>query len=354
MRTPSRKALGLAAAGLLAAALSACGGPRAQDVVVATAGPRTVIDHPGGGGVTSAGITVPVSVDFRDTVTDVAVHVGQSVHRGQAVVSFDPTPFQSQLASLQSKLGLIAAQAGNAQARLAAAQQAGDAALANALLNQIANYQGEEAVVQQQIQIAEGRTTQVTSPIDGVIGSVNVATGGVASPGQVLVTVLDLSRIVVTANLPFSSRPVLSQGAQADVSISQSPGASSPVLDLQGRVVQIAAAASGLGQSVQVTVDAANTPDRSVIPGEAAFVRITVTHHSPVVISKLAVLTPDLSPTVWVVDGDTVHPHQVQVGISDGTDVEVLQGLKAGDVCVIVGNQMLADGSRVRVTGTEA
>jgi RND family efflux transporter MFP subunit len=352
MRTPSRTALGLAAAGMLAGALSACGTPT-HDVVVTRAGPRTITDHPGGGGVTAAGITVPVSVDFRDTVTDIAVKPGQAVHRGQPLLSFDPTPFQGQVASLQGKLTLINSQMANAQGRLAAAQQAGDAALVAAMTNQIANYQGEEAVVQQQIQIAEGRAIQVTSPIDGVIGAVNVAAGGSASPGQVLVTVLDLSRIVVVANLPIASQPVLTQGAVTDISISQSPGVNAPVLHLQGRVVQIAAAASGLGQNIEVTVDAANTPTRAVIPGEAAYVRITVTHQSPVAVSKLAVLTPNLSPTVWVVDGETVHPHQVQLGISDGTDVEVLKGLQPGALCVIVGNQMLSDGSQVRVTSIQ-
>jgi RND family efflux transporter MFP subunit len=354
MRSPSRKALGLAAAGVLAGAVSACGSSPSHDVVVARAEPRVVSDHPGGGGITGAGITVPVSVDFRDTVTDLPVHVGQAVHRGQPLVTFDPTPFRSQAASLQGKLGTLATQVANAQARLAQARQAGDPTLAAALSNQIASYEGQSAVIQQQIQIAQGRATQVTSPIDGVVGAVSVATGGVASPGQVLLTVLDLTRIVVTANLPVTSRPFLTQGAPAEISISQSPGASAPVMSLQGRVVQIAATASGAGQNVQVTVDAPNTPDQAVIPGEAAFVRISITHRSRVAVSKLAVLTPDVSPTVWVVDGETVHPRHVQVGLSDGTFVEVLQGLSPGDLCVIVGNQPLADGVRVRVTRTEA
>jgi RND family efflux transporter MFP subunit len=354
MRTPPRSTLGLAVAGALAAALAGCGSPAAHDVVVYRAGPRVISDHPGGGGVTGAGITVPISVDFRDLVTDIAVHVGETVHRGQPLASFDPTPFQNQAAALQAKLGVISAQIANTRARLAAAQQRGDSTQAAALANQIASYQGEDAVVQQQIGIAQGRATLVTSPIDGVVGSVNVASGGFASPGQVLVTVLDFSHIVVTANLPIADRPFIQQGATADVSINPSPGTSAPVMNLQGRVVQIAASASGQGQFIQTTVDAANTADKAVIPGETAYVRISVEHHSPVVVSKLAVLNVDQAPTVWVVDGETVHPRRVQVGISDGIHIEVLQGLQPGDLCVVVGNQPLADGTRVRITRTEA
>jgi RND family efflux transporter MFP subunit len=354
MRQPPRRAIGLAVAGALMVALSACGGAGSHDVVVTTAAPRVVSDHPGGGGITGAGITVPVSVDFRDLVTDVAVHVGQNVHRGQPLVSFDPTPFANQAASLQSKLGQISGEIANTQSRLAAAQQSGNSALVSALANQVTTYQGQSAVVQQQLEIAHGRATQVTSPIDGVVGTVSVAGGAFASPGQALVTVLDLTRIIVTANLPIADRPFITQGAPADISISPSPGSTAPVTDLQGDVVQIAAGASGLGQYIEVGVDAANTANQAVIPGESAYVRISVQHTSPVVVSKLAVLNAGADPTVWVVDGDTVHPHHVQVGLSDGTYVEVLQGLQQGDICVIVGAQPLADGSRVRITQTVA
>jgi multidrug efflux pump subunit AcrA (membrane-fusion protein) len=53
-----------------------------------------------------------------------------------------------------------------------------------------------------------------------------------------------------------------------------------------------------------------------------------------------------------VVDGPVVHARSVQVGISDGSYIEILSGLKPGDLCVIVGSQLLNDGSAVRVTRT--
>jgi hypothetical protein len=117
-------------------------------------------------------------------------------------------------------------------------------------------------------------------------------------------------------------------------------------------VIQVAAGASGAGQFFQATVDAANTADRAVVPGLQAFVRVGVNHNSPVVVSKLAVLDIDTSPTVYVVDGSVVHARTVHLGISDGTYVEVISGLAAGELCVIVGNQLLTDGSKVRVTQT--
>ena len=74
-------------------------------------------------------------------------------------------------------------------------------------------------------------------------------------------------------------------------------------------------------------------------------------HSSPVVIARTAVLNVDQDPTVYVVEGQAVHRQHVEIGVSDGTYVEVLQGLKPGDLCVVVGNQTeAAHHHRVRPT----
>ena len=343
-RAPAAAGMTIALAGVLAG----CGSPSVHDAVVYRAGPRAVTDHPGGVGTTTAGVTVPVSVDFRDLVTDVGVHAGDNVRRGQPLVSLDPTQFQQQAANLQSRLALLNSQIQSAQARLALAQRNGDSGQATALAEQINGYQGRYAILQQQIDIAQGRATQILSPIDGVIGDVRVLPGGFATPGTPMLTVLDLSHIQVTANLPIADKPAIAEGSAAAVSFINLPG-----VELQGRVVLIGASASGNGQSFQATIDAPNTTDKRVLPGLQAYVRVTVDHPASVVISRLAVLNVDQDPTVYVVEGQVVHRQHVEIGISDGSYVEVLHGLSAGDLCVLVGNQSLDDGTPVRITQTQ-
>ena len=338
---------------VLACVLAACGGTSSShDVVVYRAGARDVIDHPGGTGITVAGISVPVSVDFRDLVTDVNVHAGEPVHKGQALLSLDRTPFAAQVQSLQSKESLIQGEIQNTQSRIAIAQAKGDSAQVQALNAQIVSYQGQYVILQQQIDIANGRVAQLSAPIDGAIGEMKIAPGAFAAPGQILMTVIDTSHIQVTASLPIADRQFVGIGSGADISVTPAPGSTTSGKVLTGKVVQIAAGASGAGQFFQATVDAANTADHAVVPGLEAFVRVGVNHNSPVAVSKLAVLDLDRNPTVYVVNGSVVHARSVQLGISDGTYVEVMSGLAAGDLCVIVGNQLLTDGSRVRVTQT--
>lgn len=338
---------------VLACVLAGCGGSSSShDVMVFKAGPRALTDHPGGVGITTAGLSVPVSIDFRDLVTDVSVHLGMTVHKGQPLLTMDPTPFHSQVVALQTKEGLIQTEIKNAQVRLAVAQAKADQAQVSALDAQISSYQGQYVIVQQQIEIAQGRATQLLAPIDGAIGEVRIIAGNVAAPGQVLLTVVDTARIEVTASLPIGDRGFVSLGQPADISVTPSAGSTAPALVLTGKVVQVSAGATGVGQDFQATVDAANTADHSVLPGLQAFVRVTVGRDSPVVVSKLAVLGIDNDPTVYVVDGGVVHPRSVRVGLSDGAYVEIVSGVSAGDLCVIVGSQLLSDGSQVRVTQT--
>jgi membrane fusion protein (multidrug efflux system) len=347
MRTTRFRASVTAGAMLaMACALAACGTPSVHDAIVYKAGPRAVADHPGGAGITAAGITVPVSVDFRDLVTDVGVRAGDQVRRSQPLLSLDPAPFQLQAAALNAKLQLLASQIQSATQRMQIAVNRGDTATATALAEQINSNQGQQAIVQQQIDIAQGRASQILSPIDGVIGEVHIQPGGFAAPGQRLLTVLDLTHIQVTANLPVADLQSIHEGAAADIRLTNLPG-----VELKGRVVQIVPTATG--QTFQATIDATNTADKRVIPGLQAYVTLTVDHSSPVVIARTAVLNVDQDPTVYVVEGQAVHRQHVEIGVSDGIYVEVLQGLKPGDLCVVVGNQTFGEGDPVRITQTQ-
>jgi RND family efflux transporter MFP subunit len=339
---------------VLACVLGGCGGgAQTHDVVVYTAGARSITDHPGGVGTTVAGISVPVSVDFGDQITEVLVKPGDVVHRGQPLISLDPTPFKAQVASLHTKQQLIQGEIQNTQNRIAISQAKGDNSQITALTAQIASYQGQYVILQQQIDIANGRNTQLLAPIDGAIGEVKVQPNTAAAPGQILMTVVDNAQIQVTASLPISDRPFVDVGSAADIHVTPSPGSTASTPVLTGKVAAIAPGASGAGAFFTATVVAANTAAHTVLPGLQAYVRVGLTRTAPVVVPQLAVMNLDSDPIVYVVDsGGIAHPRSVQTGLSDGSYVEILNGVKAGEQCVIVGSQLLSDGSRVRITRT--
>jgi RND family efflux transporter MFP subunit len=56
-------------------------------------------------------------------------------------------------------------------------------------------------------------------------------------------------------------------------------------------------------------------------------------------------------PVVFVIEGDTVERRAVTVGREQGSEVEVIAGLAAGERVVVSGPEQLVDGQRVQVRG---
>jgi len=341
--TPRRRLLAPAVGMAAVFGLAGCG---AADVSVAAAGPATITAQPGGVGPVAPAVSIPVSVDVRDLVTNVDVQPGDHVTRGQPLFDLDPGPLQTATTTLSLRLQTINASIAAAEASLHT-QQAKGSAEVPALQDEIAALQSEAAVEQQLISIAAGKNPTITAPADGDVETVVATPGLQVTPGQTLVVIIDYTNVTVTASLPIAEEGQVSIGDRATLGFPTLPNTT-----LQGQVTSVSPSASSNGVSFQVTVSAPNTPDKAVRPNLQSYVRVSVTHQASVAVSKLAVLNIDFNPTVFVVNGGTARMRQVRVGISDQDRVEILDGLQAGDLCVVVGNQSLQDGSQVRVVRT--
>jgi RND family efflux transporter MFP subunit len=324
-----------------------CGSKGVQDVEVARAGPGPISAQPSGFGTVAAAVNVAVSVDVRDNVTQVMVKPGDHVTKGQPLFGLDPTPLQVEGALLASKLQGLQAELGRQQGALALAQAKGSPE-APGIQAQIQSIQGQIALTQQLTDIAQGRSATVTAPLDGWVATVNAIPGLRAAPGASLVDIVDFTRIEVTANLDIAQQSHVTQGATAQLTFPTLPDLTLPAV-----VRSIPPAASNNGTTFQVVVDAANTNDLKVRPNIQSTVRVEVNHDAAVVVNKLAVLNIDQDPTVFVIDGQVAHRRHVQIGLSDQNRIEILSGVTAGDRVVIVGTQLLDDGTPVRITKDE-
>ncbi len=72
------------------------------------------------------------------------------------------------------------------------------------------------------------------------------------------------------------------------------------------------------------------------------------------VVPRNALLEGEGDPAVFVLEGDKVRRAAIQTGYSDGSWVEVLDGLSANDRVVVAGKTTLRDGSAVTVIDTAA
>ena len=169
----------------------------------------------------------------------------------------------------------------------------------------------------------------VNAPIPGVVLARNASIGGIAAEGTPLFEIADLSSLWVDLHIFGSDAGHIVPGAPVTVTRLSDGATARTTLE---RVLPGTATAS------QSTVARAvlDNDDGLWRPGSAVKARITVEQQPAALVVPLAALQVlEGRDVVFVRDGDRYTAHPVRLGKRDGRQVEVLEGLDAGDAVVV-------------------
>ena len=207
--------------------------------------------------------------------------------------------------------------------------------------------QGQLSSAKGKYEAAEAQVSysEIRSPISGVVTDRPLFPGETASTGTPLVTIMDTSSLLAKVHLSQIVAQQLSLGDDASASI---PGVDEPV---PGKVTLISPALDPGSTTVEVWLKVDNKAGKykAGTPVRVSIVGRTIPN--AVKIPLEAVLTAeDGSKSVMVVnDGGTAHKVVVQLGINDGEDVQVTQGLNGSELVITKGAYGLSDGTKVTV-----
>ncbi|MBZ5552707.1 MAG: efflux RND transporter periplasmic adaptor subunit [Acidobacteriia bacterium] len=219
---------------------------------------------------------------------------------------------------------------------------------------------------QQEIKAAKGQLTsaegkhqgskaqlgysEIRSPIDGVVTDRPFYPGEMANAGTPLITVMDISQIIARAHIPQQEAAVLKVGNPATIS---RPGISE---DLAGTVTVVSPAVDPNSTTVEIWIQVPNTGHR-LKPGETVQVSM-VAQEIPkaVVVPASSILTTEDGTTSVMVarNDDRAHVQKVTVGIRQGGEVQITQGLKPGERVITTGGFGLPDNTRIKLTDSSA
>lgn len=174
--------------------------------------------------------------------------------------------------------------------------------------------------------------TRVVSPIDGIVADRPIYPGETAPSGSPIITVMNLSQVVARAHVSQQEAAIVKVGDAATVTMPQVPQA-------HGKVTLVSPALDANSTTVEVWVQVPN-PQGLLKSGASARVAIvTQTVPNAIVAPAAALLTAtDGSTSVMLLDTDNkVSRKKVKVGIHDGPNLQILEGLKKGDRLVTVG-----------------
>ncbi len=187
--------------------------------------------------------------------------------------------------------------------------------------------------------------SELRSPIAGVVTDRPLYPGEMASAGAILLTVMDISRVVARANVPPEAAGLLRLGQAATITVT--PGGP----EAPGRVTVVSPALDPNSATVQVWVEAAN-PEERLKPGAAVRVSIVAGTLEQAVAVPEAALLPGSEGgiAVMIAGADRVaHERKVQTGVRDSGMVQILSGAAPGEAVITSGGVGLRDGTRIRI-----
>jgi RND family efflux transporter MFP subunit len=309
-------------------------------------------------------VEVKVYSTIPDRIVSLNVEEGQAVTAGAVIAVIRADMLGQGVQQAQGGLAAVRAQVAGLRDNLARQER---------LLSSGVVTQAQVDATRFQLQAAEAQTAQleatvgsaqtrrsdanVRAPISGIVGQVFVEEGDLAAPQIPICTIVRMDRVEVHINVPERELGLVRPGLEADIRV-----ASLGDRVFRAPVSEISPVVDRLSRTAQLRIMLDNA-DHAIRPGSLAEVRLEVERHDDaVVVPQYALVlderedeTAQFRAYVLRDGGRTVAERRVRVGFYDGDDVEVLEGLSAGERLVVQGQHLLRDGAEVIVArGREA
>lgn len=289
------------------------------------------------GVVTSKNI-LQVTPQMAGTITSLLIVEGQSVKKGQLVATIDNNVLKESLAEIKHQLEL-AVTLYNKQKTLWDQQIGTEVQYLQAKANKESL---EKRIVTMEAQLA---MSKVYAPISGTVEKINQKAGEMGSPGAAIAQIVNVGDLKITAKIADTYVGSVKQGASMTVKF---PDINK---ELNTRISVVNALVDPLSRTFGIE---ANIPSLggSLKPNQVAIVNINdLTKANSLVVNQSIIQKTELGDIVYVAvteNGKKIARSKVvKTGISYNGNIEILEGLTAGDLVITQGYQELVDGTPV-------
>lgn len=304
--------------------------------------------------------SVTVGTQVSGIVSKLYVDYNSVVKKGQVIAELDKTNLMSQLNTAKTQLATAQSQL-NYQTtnfnRYKTLYQKGLVAADEYDNAKLSYTQAKEQVASAKEEVQRAQTNlgyaTITSPIDGVVLSKSVEEGQTVaasfSTPELFKIAQDLTNMQVVADVDEADIGDVKEGERVSFTVDAYPDDT-----FEGTVKQVRQEATTTNNVVtyEVVISAPNA-DLKLKPGLTANVTIYTAERKGVlsVQSKALRFTPQKETVgkmkivdqtgnaknkVWTIEGNSIVAHKVNIGMTDGTNTQILNGISAG-VKVVTG-----------------
>ncbi len=332
------------------------GGKKEQQISFDTAAvaPANIMNSITATGTIEPVTSVTVGTQVSGIVSKLYVDYNSVVKKGQVIAELDKTNLMSQLNTAKTQLATAQSQLNYQTAnfnRYKTLFQKGLVAADDFDNAQLAYKQAKEQVASAKEEVQRAQTNlgyaTITSPIDGVVLSKSVEEGQTVaasfSTPELFTIAQDLTNMQVVADVDEADIGDVKEGERVSFTVDAYPDDT-----FEGTVKQVRQEATTTNNVVtyEVVISAPNA-DLKLKPGLTANVTIFTAERKGVlsVQSKALRFTPQKETVgkmkivdqtgnaknkVWIIEGNNIVAHKVNIGMTDGTNTQILNGLEAG------------------------
>jgi RND family efflux transporter MFP subunit len=188
----------------------------------------------------------------------------------------------------------------------------------------------------------------IRAPISGVVAARMIKVGNMVLPNTPTFRVTDFDPLLAVLHVPEREMSKLRVGQPAALTVDAISG-----VEFSGRIGRISPVIDPTTGTLKITVEVRD-PSRQLKAGMFGRVNIVYDiHTNTLLVPKGAVIAEDAESAVFVVQDSTAYRKVVKTGYVNGVNIEVLEGLNAGEKIVTTGQGSLKDSARVEVISNQ-
>ncbi len=279
--------------------------------------------------------SITVSSEIAGRITGIRFKEGEPVRKGALLFELDDSIYRAELE--QARAGLALSQRNDERAKelfgrnLIPARERDEAA---------ARLEVDRATVA----LAEARIakTRIRAPFDGIVGLRAVSPGDYITAGQALAPLEQLSVLKVDFRLSEAALSAIKVGQVLNLEVDAYPGQS-----FEGRVYAIDPRLAEETRSIGLRARVPNDKGK-LRPGLFARVKLVIAERdNAVLVPEQSVIPQSDKLFVYVIEDGKAALRPVELGLRQAGRVEVVSGVKPGDVVITAGVQKIGPGAPV-------
>ncbi len=185
--------------------------------------------------------------------------------------------------------------------------------------------------------------TRIVSPVDGKVDSRFVSAGDWIELGKPVFQLSTSENLRIRLPFPESVAQRIKPGQAVTLSTPTAPGAS-----VRGKIEQVLQTVGSTNRAFEAVVEVKNPGGWK--PGASVNGAVIIEEHEQaVVVPEVSVVLRPAGKVVYVIDNGKAVQHIVTTGVIQDGQVEILQGLKAGELVAVDGAGFLTDKATVSV-----